>query len=156
VLGSGCPAILGRMRFRTVVELGGKTATGLPVPDEVVDGLGGGKKPAVVVTIGAHSYRSTVANRGGRYLLPLSAENRTAAGVAAGDEVDVRVELDTAPREVAVPEDLAAALAAADVRAAFDALNFTQRKEHARTVEEAKKPETRQRRIEKVVGSLLP
>ena len=79
------------MRFRTTVELGGRTATGLPVPAEVVDALGSGKRPAVRVTIGPHTYRSTVAPRGGVFLIPLSAENRAAAGVAAGDEVEVSV-----------------------------------------------------------------
>ena len=74
--GADCPAV----RFRTTVELGGTTATGLPVPAEIVEALGSGKKPAVRVTIGAHTYRSTVATRGGVYLVPLSGENRTAAG----------------------------------------------------------------------------
>jgi hypothetical protein len=73
------------VRFRTTVELGGRTATGLRVPAEVVEAIGSGKKPAVRVTIGGHTYRSTVATRGGVCLLPLSGENRTAAGVAAGD-----------------------------------------------------------------------
>ncbi len=73
------------MRFRTEVELGGKTATGMEVPEEVVESLGSHKRPAVKVTINGHTYRSTIARMGGRYLLPLSAENREAAGVAAGD-----------------------------------------------------------------------
>jgi hypothetical protein len=142
------------MRFRTTVELGGKTATGLVVPDEVIDGLGGGRRPAVTVTVGKHSYASTIGVRGGKFLIPLSAENRTAAGVAAGDEVEVDLVLDTAPREVTVPEDLAAALAAAGATAAFDALTFTHRKEHVRAVEEAKKPETRTKRIAATVAAL--
>jgi hypothetical protein len=79
------------MRFRTTVELGGRTATGMRVPDEVVDGLGAGRRPAVRVTVGSHTYRSSIASRGGVYLLPISAENRAAAGVAAGDEVEVAV-----------------------------------------------------------------
>jgi hypothetical protein len=144
------------VRFRTTVELGGKTATGFEVPPQVVEGLGGGRRPAVAVTINGHTYRSTVAVMGGRFLLPLSAENRSGAGVAAGDEVDVDIELDAAPREVAVPDDLVAALAAAGARARFDALSFTYRKEHARSVEDAKTPETRQRRIAKIVAALAP
>src|SRR3954453_18515040 len=99
------------MKFRTTVLLGGTTATGLPVPPEVVEALGAGKRPPVRVTIGAHTYRSTVAVMGGRNLLGVSAENRAAAGVSAGDELDVHLELDTEPREVAVPPALAAALA---------------------------------------------
>ena len=98
------------MQFRSTIELGGKTATGFEVPGRVVDELGAGKRPAVQVTVNGHRYRSTVAVMGGRFLLPLSAQNRAAAGVAAGDEVTVDIELDTAPRVVEVPADLAAAL----------------------------------------------
>lgn len=143
------------MRFSTTVLLGGKTATGLVVPDEVVEALGAGKRPAVTVTVGGHTYRSTVARMGGQYLLPLSAENRTAAGVAAGDRVEVDVELDTSPRTVDLPADLAAALDAdPDVRSRFDALPYTHRKEHVRAVEEAKAEATRARRVDKVVAAL--
>lgn len=81
-----------------MVELGGKTATGLAVPDDVVSKLGQGKRPAVTVTVGGHSYRSTVATMGGRFVVPLNAANRAAAGIAAGDEVDVDITLDSAPR----------------------------------------------------------
>ncbi|MDX6330710.1 MAG: hypothetical protein QOI83_3093 [Streptomycetaceae bacterium] len=143
------------MRFRTTVLLGGKTATGLPVPAEVVDGLQAGRQPKVNVTIGRHTYRSTVAVRGGQFLIPLSAENRTAAGVAAGDEIDVDVTLDTAPREVEVPADLAEALATDPAaRKIFDGLPFTHRKEYVRWIEEAKKAETRQTRVAKTLSKL--
>lgn len=143
------------MEFRATVELGGKTATGIQVPDEVVAALGPGKRPAVVVTVGGHSYRTTVARMGGRFLVPLSAENREAAGVAAGDEIDVTIEPDTQPREVTVPEDLTTALAGNDAaRAYFDTLSYTHRKEWVRWVEEAKKPETRANRIVKTLESL--
>jgi len=143
------------MRFRATVLLGGKTATGIPVPDDVVASLDGGKRAPVSVTIGGHTYRTTVAPMGGQFMIPLSAENRTAAGVAAGDEVDVGIELDTTPREVTVPDDLAAAVAGdAAARAAFDGLSYTHRKEWVRWVEEAKKAETRTARIAKTVESL--
>jgi hypothetical protein len=143
------------MRFRATVELGGKTATGIEVPEEVVTALSSGGRPAVTVTIGGHTYRTTVARMGGRYLVPLSAENRAAAGVAAGDQVDVVVEPDTAPREVVVPADLADALAGDDVaRATFAGLSYTHRKEWVRWVEEAKKPETRATRLARTVESL--
>ena len=141
------------MEFRTTVTLGGKTATGLQVPDEVVTALGAGRRPPVVVTVGGHTYRSTVAPMGGAFWIPLSAEHRKAAGVAAGDEVDVVVDLDAAPREVALPEDLAAAFDE-DVRAFFDGLAPSHRKEWVRWVEEAKKPETRAARVGKTVESL--
>jgi Domain of unknown function (DUF1905)/Bacteriocin-protection, YdeI or OmpD-Associated len=143
------------MKFSATVELGGKTATGIEVPDDVVAGLGSHKRPAVRVTIGEYTYRSTVARMGGRFLLPVSAEVRKAAGVAAGDEVDVELVLDDAPREVPVPDDLAAALdAVPGARARFDALSYTARKEHVRAVEEAKAAATRERRIAKAVDTL--
>ena len=141
------------MDFRTTVVLGGKTATGLQVPDDVVAELGAGKRPPVVVTVGRHTYRTTVAPMGGSYWLPLAAEHREAAGVQAEQEVDVSIELDTAPREVPVPDDLATAMDD-DARAAFDGLAFSHRKEWVRWVEEAKKPETRTARIEKTVEGL--
>lgn len=141
------------MEFRTTVTLGGKTATGLQVPDEVVVALGSGKRPPVVVTVGGHTYRSTVAPMGGASWIPLAAEHREAAGLTAGDEVTVEVGLDTAPREVTLPEDLAAAFDD-PVRAFFDGLAPSHRKEWVRWVEEARKPETRQARVEKTVASL--
>lgn len=98
------------MRFDATIRLAGKSATGIPVPDAVVAHLGSGKRPAVVVTLNGFSYRSTVASMRGEFMLPLSAERREAAGVAAGDGVEVELELDTAPRVVEVPVDLAAAL----------------------------------------------
>jgi Bacteriocin-protection, YdeI or OmpD-Associated/Domain of unknown function (DUF1905) len=143
------------MRFRTTVLLGGKTATGLQVPDEVVESLGAGKRPAVKITVAGHTYRTTVAARGGIYLVPLSAENRTAAKVKAGDEVDVDIELDTEPRVVTVPDDLAAALGA-DNQASqnFDGMAFTHRNEYVRWIESAKRDETRQRRVAEAVTAL--
>jgi antitoxin component of MazEF toxin-antitoxin module len=143
------------MRFTTTIELHGKTATGMEVPAEVVEALGSGKKPAVSVTVGGYSYRSSIASMGGRYLIPLSAERRAAAGVSAGDQVEVEVELDTAPREVDVPDDLAAALdAQPGLRERFDALAFSHRKEHVRAVESAKAEATRTRRVAAVVAAL--
>ena len=143
------------MKFRATVELGGKTATGIEVPEDVVAALGSGSRPPVTVTIGGHTYRTTVARMGGRFLVPLSAENRTAAGVSAGDQVDVDIESDTGPREVEVPADLAEALAHDDVaRAHFDRLSYTHRKEWVRWIEEAKKAETRATRLVKTVESL--
>ena len=141
------------MDFRATVVLGGRTATGIQVPDDVVAKLGSGKRPPVVVTVGDYSYRTTVAPYGGAFYVPLAAEHREAAGVAAEQEVDVSIELDTAPREVSLPDDLAAAMDD-HTRAAYDALSFTHRKEWVRWVEEAKKPETRTARIEKTVAGL--
>ena len=143
------------MRFRTTIELGGKTATGFQVPPEVVAALGSTKRPPVRVTINGYTYRSTVAPMGGVFMLPLAAEHRTAAGLAAGDEVDVDLELDTAPREVHVPPDFAAALAGdADAQRAFDNLSYSNKRRHVLAVEDAKTAATRERRITKAIETL--
>jgi hypothetical protein len=141
------------MRFESVVELGGKTATGIVVPDEVIAALGTSKRPPVTVTVNGHRYRTTAVRMGDRYLVPLAAEHREAAGVRAGETVVVDLEPDTAPREVELPADLAEAMDDA-ARAAYDRLSYTHRKEWVRWVEEAKKPETRATRIEKTVTGL--
>ena len=137
------------------MELAGKTATGLRVPPETVEALGAGKRVPVVVTINGHSYRSTVAPYGGAYFLPLAAEHREAAGVKAGDEVSVDVEVDTAPREVTVPDDLAAALAAEPEASAFFAgLSYSNKRRIVLSLDDAKTPETRARRLAKAVENL--
>jgi hypothetical protein len=143
------------VRFHSVVQLGGKTATGIPVPEEVVTSLGSSKRPPVRVTINGHTYRSTLASRGGQFMLPISAENRASAGVAAGDEVEVDIELDTAPREVTVPPDLAEALER-DVVAKryFEGLSYSQKQRHVLPIEQTKTAETRQRRIDKALSML--
>ena len=139
-----------RTSFRASLRLNGKTATGIPVPAEVVESLGSGKRPKVRVTLNGHTYRSSVAPMGGEYLVSVSAEQRQSAGVAAGDEVDVHLELDTAPREVSVPADLAAALDADPEAARFFAgLSYSQKQWHVLAVEGAKTDETRQRRVAK-------
>jgi Bacteriocin-protection, YdeI or OmpD-Associated/Domain of unknown function (DUF1905) len=143
------------MRFRTTIQQSGKTATGIQVPEEVVDALGSGKRPAVKVTINGYTYRSTVAVMGGVYMVGVSAENREAAGVAGGDEMDVDIELDTAPREVSVPGDFAAALdAEPEARRTFDGLSYSNKSWHVLQVNGAKTDETRQRRIAKSVDLL--
>jgi hypothetical protein len=120
-----------------------------------VEALGAGKRPAVSVTINGYSYRSTVAPMGGMFMLPVSAEIRANAGVAAGDEVEVEVALDTAPREVVVPDDFATALAGdAEVKGNFGALSYSNKRRHILQIEGAKTEETRQRRIAKAVEEL--
>lgn len=144
--------------FTTPVILDDKVnATGLRVPPESIAELGKGKKPPVKVTLNGFTYPTTVAAYGDVYMIPLSAERRKAAGVQAGDIVEVTLELDQEPRLVVVPDNLAAALAEAPgARAAFDALNYSTRKEHVRQVETAKAEETRQRRIAAIVAKLKP
>lgn len=138
----------------TVTQAEGVNATGLPVPAEAVAALGTKKRPPVKVTLSDYTYSSTVAAYGDVFMLPLAAEHRTAAGVQAGDAVEVTLELDSEPRTVEVPDDLAAALADAGATEAFDLLAYSTRKEHVRQVETAKAAETRQRRIDKIVASL--
>ena len=143
------------MRFRAVVEQSGKTATGIPVPAEVIESLGQGKRPPVSVTVAGYTYRSTVGVMGGRFMIPLSAENRTAAGVAAGQEAEVDVVLDNAPREVSVPADFAEALSEDEAaRRAFDKMPCSHRQRWVLSVTSAKAAETRQRRIAKAVETL--
>ena len=137
----------------TVLKDKEKNATGLPVPAEAVAALEAGKKPRVKVSLNGYTYRTSVAVLGNVFMLSLSAENREAAGVQAGQQVEVTMELDTEPRTVEVPDDLAAALAMMQgAREAFDALSFSTRKEYVRQVETAVAQETRQRRIAGIVA----
>jgi hypothetical protein len=129
-------------------------ATGISVPAEAITALGGKKKPPVIVTVNGFTYHSTVAAYGDVYLIPLSQERRAVAGVEVGDLVEVTLELDTEPRTVEVPDDLAEALEKTGARANFDALAYSKRKEFVRQVESAKAQETRERRIAKIVAAL--
>lgn len=143
------------MRFHAIIQLDGKTATGIPVPAEVVASLGPSKRPPVRVTINGYTYRSSVASMGGKFMLPVSAEVRKSAGVAAGDEVQVDIELDTEPREVIVPPDLREALDRdADASRFFDGLSYSHKQQFVLSIEEAKTAETRQRRIDKALSML--
>lgn len=143
------------MKFRTTVELGGKTATGIEVPEEIVASLGTSKKPPVKVSIGGYTYRSTVAVMGGRFMIPLSAANRTGAGVAAGDEIEVELELDDEPREIDIPTDFAEALDRdPEAKSFFEKLSYSNKRRFVLSIEEAKTAETRQRRIDKAIGTL--
>jgi hypothetical protein len=143
------------MRFHTTILQAGKTATGIEIPEEIVTALGAGRRPAITVTINGFTYRSTIAVMGGAYMVGVNADNREGARVKGGDEVDVDIELDTAPREVAVPEELAAALDAEPAaRRTFDGLSNSNKSWHTYQVENAKTEETRQRRIAKSIEAL--
>lgn len=144
------------MRFTTTIEQEpGKNHAGIPVPPEVVEALGAGKRPAVIVTVGGHTYRNSIASMGGRFLISMSAANRQAAGVVGGDTVEVTLELDTAPREVEVPEALAAAFEQdAAARTAFEALSNSRKSRITLSVEGAKTEETRARRVAKALEDL--
>lgn len=143
------------MEFRTQLEATGGTTTGFVVPDAVVEALGAGRRPKVVVTVQGHTWRSSIASMGGRFLLGASAAVREASGIAAGNTYTVHVEVDTAPRTVEVPDDLAAALAASpDAAGAWAGLSFSRQRQHVEAVLAAKKPETRERRVATVVEGL--
>lgn len=143
------------LTFRATLLTNGKTATGIRVPEDVLAALGAGKRPAVRVTINGHTYRSTVGVMDGVPMLGVSAENRAAAGVAAGDEVDVTLELDSEPRSVTVPDDLTAALAGEPAaKAFFERLSYSQQRWFVESITGAKKAETRERRVMQAVERL--
>ena len=143
------------MRFHARILTAGKTATGICVPDKIVEALGSSKRPAVRVTLNGFTYRSSVASMGGKFMVGVSAEVRKNAGVEGGDEVDVDIELDTEPRVVAVPRDLKDSLAR-DAKASrtFEALAYSHKLRHVLAIEAAKTPETRARRIDKTIIAL--
>ena len=143
---------MGEIRFRTQLQARGPAAT-VVLDDGQVAAVGeGAKRFPVVATVNGYTWRTSVARMGGESLVGLSRQVRERAGVAAGDTVDVVLLLDREPREVEVPDDLAAALAAdAEAKAIFDALAFTHRKEYARWITEAKRDDTRQRRLSQAI-----
>jgi len=144
------------MKFRAKVLLAGKTATGIRVPAKVVESLGPSRRPAVRFTINGYTYRSSVASLGGVFMVGISAEVRSRARIAAGDQVDVDIELDTEPREITVPSDFAAALKRdADAKRFFDTLSYSNKRRFVLSIEGAKTAETRQRRIANAIDRLL-
>lgn len=138
--------------YRTTMHLTGRN-TGIPVPPEVLEALGGGKRPSLAIVVNGYRYSSTVGSMGGQALIPFSAEHRAGSGIAGGDALEVTLEL-AAPPELVVPEDLAAALAQAGAREAFDAIAPSRRKAHVVAVENAKAPETRARRVAAAVDAV--
>ncbi|MFI7705434.1 YdeI/OmpD-associated family protein [Nonomuraea sp. NPDC049480] len=143
------------MRFHAIVLSNGKTATGIEVPAEIIEALGSGRRPKVRVTIAGHTFRSSVAPMNGTYMLGLNADVRQQTGVAAGDTIEIDLQVDTEPREVTVPADFAAALdREPEARNLFDRLSYSNRRAHVLSIEGAKTDATRQRRIDKSVATL--
>jgi hypothetical protein len=141
-----------RLKFHATLQLEGKTATGIHVPPEIVKALGTSKRPPVHVTIGGFTYRTTITPYNAAFMIPVSAENRQSANIAAGDELEVMVELDTEPREVMLPSDFTDALDHdAAARQFFNGLSFSNQRRFVLSIEQAKTAETRQRRISKAV-----
>jgi hypothetical protein len=146
---------MGSVRFSTVLLPRGPAAA-VVLDDEQVAAVGEGKKRfPVVATVNGYTWRTTIVRMGGEFLLGLSRAVRREAGAEAGDRVDVELALDTAERTVEVPEALATALAGdSAARDAFDGLAYTHRKEYARWIDEAKRDETRERRVAKAIEML--
>lgn len=143
------------MRLQGKILRTGKTAAGMVIPDEVVAKLGPSRHPAVRVTVGGYTFRSSIARMGSRFMLPFTAETRAGAQVAAGDTIEFELELDTAPREVVVPPDLAAALDADPVaKERFTALSYSNKRRLVMPIEAIKGEAARQRRVERTVASL--
>ena len=142
-----------RKRFTATVRLDGKTATSLEVPSSVVHALGPSRRPPVRITVGGHTYRTTVAAYGDQFFVPLNRENRTAAGVKAGETVAVSIEIDDAIRVVEVPDDFAKAMKTKQ-RAFFDTLSFSHQREYVQWIASAKRADTRARRVERAVEML--
>ena len=139
--------------FRALIIQTGKTACGIEVPAAVIEALGGSKRPAVTVTLDQYTYRSTVAPMGGGFWVGVNADNREASGLRAGDEVQVTLELDMAPRELEVPAELVAALDADPIaRAFFDGLSYSNKRVFTLSVEGTSNSDTRARRVDKAIA----
>lgn len=142
------------MKFKTKIVQSGNN-TGIHVPDEIIERIGAGKKPPVVITLKKYTYRNTVAVMGGKYMVSLSAEHRTNAHVSGGEELEINIELDTEPRTVDIPQDLQKALNKNVVaKKNFEALSPSKKKYLVLDITSAKTEETKIRRIEKAIQSL--
>jgi Bacteriocin-protection, YdeI or OmpD-Associated/Domain of unknown function (DUF1905) len=143
------------MRFRTKILQSGKTAAGIEVPAKVVAALGSSKRPPVRATINGFTYRTSVASMGGKFMLGVPPEFREGAGVAAGETVDIDLELDTEIREVSMPPDFAAALNRdSQAKRFFETLTYSNKRRLVIAIEAVKSPEVRERRIGKTVEQL--
>lgn len=138
----------------TILQLGNNT--GINVPDEVVEKLGAGKKPPVIVTVNDYTYRNTIAVMGGKFMIGVSADIRSKTGIKGGDKVKVTLELDTKPREVDVPADFQRLLDKnSKARQFFETLSYSNKQRYVLPLGQAKTEETRQRRMEKAINDLI-
>jgi hypothetical protein len=145
----------GKMQFPATIRASGKNTTGIPVPADVVEALGAGKRPKVTVTLNGYTYRSSIASMHGEFMISVSAEVREHAGVSAGDDVVVEVEVDTEPREVTLPPDVVEALNVdRQLAARFEGLSYSNKRRILLSIEGAKTPETRSRRITRAIDEL--
>jgi bifunctional DNA-binding transcriptional regulator/antitoxin component of YhaV-PrlF toxin-antitoxin module len=138
----------------TILQLGNNT--GINVPDEVVEKLGAGKKPPVIVTVNDYTYRNTIAVMGGKFMIGVSADIRSKTGIKGGDKVKVTLELDTKPREVDVPADFKRLLDKnSKARQFFETLSYSNKQRYVLPLGQARTDETRQRRMEKAINDLI-
>jgi len=145
---------MNKVSFNTIILQTGNN-TGINVPEEVVNQLGAGKKPPVNVTVNNYTYRNTIAVMGGKFMISVSADVRSKAGIKGGDKVTVTLELDTQPREVVLPPDFEKALKGnKQAKVFFEALSYSNKQRYVLPIGEAKTEETRQRRIEKAIKDL--
>lgn len=146
---------MGSLQLTTTLEPRGPAAAVILDDDQVAAIGEGPKRFPVRATINGYTWRTTVTRMRGENMLGLNREVRTGAGVEAGDSVEVLIELDTEPREVEVPGALADALAQDPVaKDAFEGMSFTHRKEYARWIDEAKRDETRHKRVTEALERL--
>jgi hypothetical protein len=144
-----------RQTFRATIQQTGVNTAGIEVPREIVEGLGGSKRPAVVVTLDDYTYRNTIAPMGGGWWVGVSQAHREASGLKGGDEVQVTLELDTAPREIEVPPELAAALDADPVaKAFFDGLSYSNKSVFTLNAAGTKNPDTKARRVDQAIAKM--
>jgi len=144
-----------KLKFSTTLLTAGKTATGIKIPEEIIEKLGGGKKPLVKVTINNFTYRSAVAVMGGAYMVGVNAENREAAKVKGGDRIEVSIELDTEVRTVEVPAEFQKVLNRnAGAKKIFDTLSNSRKKALMIPIVNAKTDETMNRNIEKALKAI--
>lgn len=142
------------MKFAAYIKQSGNN-TGILVPPDVRDALGGGKNPLVKVTLAGHSWQSKIATMGGNLLIGVSADIRKITGVKGGETHDVTLELDDQPRVIEAPDDLKAALTANPAaQAAWDKLAPSHKKAHVLAIEGAKAADTRARRVAKAIETL--
>jgi bifunctional DNA-binding transcriptional regulator/antitoxin component of YhaV-PrlF toxin-antitoxin module len=143
-----------KQTFKTVLEKHDKSeATGITIPFDV-EKVFGAKRVPVKVSVNGAEYRSTVVRMGGKYMMIVPKIFRDAAGIKAGDKITVIMERDTEKRTVEIPKDLSDAIRKAKLTDAFSKLSYTHQKEYVNAVNEAKKEETRNRRIEKTIEAL--
>lgn len=143
-------------KFKTTILTAGKTATGICIPDQIIESFNAGKKPPVKITLNGYTYRSTVAVMGGKYMVGVSADVRAASGVKGGDTLTIEIELDNEERKVELPDDFKKLLDKnLNAKKFFQALSYSKQKNYVTLIDQAKTEETRQKRMDKSISDLI-